>query len=52
LARKSREADKVVVVKSAPDTAYDQWIRVSQAIDDAGGILTLELASERTITID
>lgn len=52
LAAKTREVDKVVVVKSAPETPYDQWIRVSQAIDDAGGILTLELASERTITIE
>ena len=41
-----------MVVKSAPDTPYDQWIRVSQAIDTAGGILTLELKSERTISVD
>lgn len=52
LAEKKREADKVVVVKSSPDTPYEQWIRVSQAIDAAGGILTLELKSERTITVD
>ena len=52
LAAKTREADRVVVVKSASDTPYDQWIRVSQAIDIAGGILTLELASERTITVE
>jgi biopolymer transport protein ExbD len=52
LATKTRDADRVVVVKSASDTPYDQWIRVSQAIDTAGGILTLELASERTITVE
>jgi biopolymer transport protein ExbD len=52
LAKKKRPADKVVVVKSSPDTTYEQWIRVSQAIDAAGGILTLELASERTITVE
>ena len=52
LAELQREADRVVVVKSAPDTPYDQWIRVSQAIDEAGGILTLELKSERTVTVD
>lgn len=52
LAAKTREVDKVVVVKSAPETTYDHWIRVSQAIDQAGGILTLELASDRTITVE
>ena len=52
LAGREREEDRVVVVKSAPDTPYDQWIRVSQAIDEAGGILTLELKSERTVTVD
>ncbi|BCX49277.1 hypothetical protein HAHE_31850 [Haloferula helveola] len=52
LAKKTREVDKVVVVKSTPDTTYDRWIHVSQAIDDAGGVLTLELASERTITLE
>ena len=52
LAEKQRPEDKVVVVKSAPETPYDQWIRVSQAIDQAGGVITLELTSERTITVD
>lgn len=51
LARKTREVDRVVVVKSAPDTPYDQWIRVSQVIDQAGGVITLELESERTVTV-
>ena len=52
LADKAREADKIVVVKSAPDTPYSKWILVSEAIDRAGGILTLELESERTITVE
>lgn len=52
LQAKTRPQDKVVVVKSTPDTPYDQWIRVSQAIDNAGGTLTLELESERTIIVD
>ena len=41
LQAKSRPEDKVVVVKSSADTPYDHWIRVSQAIDNAGGIITL-----------
>jgi biopolymer transport protein ExbD len=52
LQAKKRPEDKVVIVKSAPKTPYDHWIRVSQAIDDAGGVITLELESERTISVD
>lgn len=51
LAEKTREADRIVVVKSAPDTPYPTWIGVSQAIDRAGGILTLELETERRIEV-
>ncbi len=52
LKKKTREADRIVVVKSAPDTPYPIWLGVSQAIDQAGGILTLELETEKTITIE
>ena len=52
LQQKTREADRIVVVKSAPNTPYPLWIGVSQAIEQAGGILTLELESERVITVE
>ncbi len=52
LAKKTREADKVVVVKSASDTTYERWIEISQIIDQAGGTLTLEIESQQTITLD
>lgn len=51
LKQKNREADRIVVVKSAPETPYPVWISVSQAIEQAGGILTLELESEKTINV-
>jgi biopolymer transport protein ExbD len=51
LQTKTREQDRIVVVKSAPDTSYPVWINVSRAIDNAGGILTLELESEKTILV-
>lgn len=51
LSKKNREADRIVVVKSAADTPYPVWLNVSQAIDQAGGILTLELESEETINV-
>ena len=52
LAEKQRDADRIVVVKSAPDTPYPTWMKVSQAIDNAGGVLTLELEATKTITVD
>ena len=52
LQTRKRAEDKVVVVKSAATTQYDHWIRVSQAIDQAGGTIALEMQSERTITVD
>ncbi len=51
LQQKTREADRIVVVKSAPETPYPTWIHVSSAIDLAGGIITLELESQRTINV-
>ena len=51
LKAKTREADRIVVVKSAPNTPYPLWLAVSQSIDAAGGILTLELESEKTINV-
>lgn len=51
LKQKTREVDRIVVVKSAPDTPYPVWIAVSQAIAQAGGVLTLELETEKTIDV-
>ncbi|HBE98258.1 MAG TPA: biopolymer transporter ExbD [Verrucomicrobiales bacterium] len=52
LKQKTRDADRIVTVKSAPNTPYPVWIRVSQAIKQAGGILTLELESDRIINVE
>ena len=52
LKQKTRETDRIVVVKSSPDTPYPLWIAVSQAIEQAGGILTLELETERVINVE
>jgi biopolymer transport protein ExbD len=51
LQQKTKEADRIVVVKSSPDTPYPTWIRVSRIIEQADGILTLELESNRTIQV-
>lgn len=52
LKQKSREADRIVVVKSSPDTPYPTWVKVSQVINQAGGILTLELESRQTVNVE
>jgi len=52
LSRKTRDADRIVTVKSSPDTPYPIWIKVSQAIERAGGIITLELESDRVISVE
>jgi biopolymer transport protein ExbD len=48
LAQKKREVDKVVVVKSKPDTPYEIWIEVAAYIKEAGGIITLQLEEQQT----
>lgn len=52
LSKKTRNEDRIVTVKSAPNTPYPLWIKISQIIEQAGGILTLELASDRVISVE
>ena len=51
LAGRSQAGDKVVVVKSEPDTPYSHWIFVTSVIEDAGGIVTLQLEEEREVEV-
>lgn len=51
LAGKSRPEDRVVIVKSADDVPYHAWIEVTSQIEDAGGIITLQLEEERTVDV-
>ena len=51
LSKKTRDEDRIVTVKSAPNTPYPLWIKISQVIEQAGGILTLELESDRIISV-
>lgn len=44
--------DRVVILKSTPQTPYSRWIAISQIINDAGGMLTLEVTEEKTITTE
>ncbi|MCE9603632.1 MAG: biopolymer transporter ExbD [Planctomycetia bacterium] len=49
LSSKTKQEDRVVVVKSSKDTPYDQWIFYTGLIGDAGGIVTLQLEEEQTV---
>lgn len=51
LAGKSQPDEKVVVVKSDADTPYNQWILVTSLIEDAGGVVTLQMEEEREVQV-
>ena len=50
LAAKTTPEDKVVVVKSTGDVPYHVWIAATGVIGEAGGIVTLQLEEEQTVT--
>ena len=39
---KVRQEDRVVVVQSKPDTPYSHWVIVTEMIEQAGGIVTIQ----------
>jgi biopolymer transport protein ExbD len=49
LAAKTKPEDKIVVVKSRPDTPYDRWILYSGWITEAGGTVTVQIEEEQTV---
>ncbi len=51
LAGKTRPEDRVVIVKSADDVPYHHWIDVTSQVEEAGGIITLQLEEERQVEI-
>lgn len=52
LAGKASESDRVVVVKSSSQTPYEFWIDMTRLIEEAGGIVTLELEESETVVIE
>jgi biopolymer transport protein ExbD len=48
---KRTQEEKIVVVKSGDDVEYAHWIAITSQIEDAGGIITLQLEEERTVTV-
>jgi biopolymer transport protein ExbD len=48
---RSRPEERVVVVKSKPDVPYKHWIDATTRIEDAGGIITLQIEEEREVQV-
>lgn len=48
---RSRPEERIVVVKSSPDTPYDHWIDVTGWIEDAGGVITLQMEESREVSV-
>ena len=46
LLNKVRDEDRVVIVKSEPNTPYSRWIKFTELIEQAGGIITIQTEEE------
>ncbi|MBM3982279.1 MAG: biopolymer transporter ExbD [Planctomycetes bacterium] len=51
LAKKGKPEERIVEVKTAKDTPYAHWIKVTSAIEDAGGIVTLQVEVDREVIV-
>ena len=48
---KKKVEERVVLVKSAKDTPYEHWIRVTTLIEEAGGVTTLQMEEEQQVQV-
>ena len=51
LADKTRDEDKIVAVKSRKEVPYSHWMQVTGIIEDAGGVITLQIEEEQTVIV-
>jgi biopolymer transport protein ExbD len=51
LANKVRPEDRVVVVKSKPETPYHHWIKYTTLIEEAGGMITVLREEEVEVSV-
>ena len=50
-ANKTRPEDRIVVVKSKTDTPYHHWIKVTELIEQAGGVITIQREEEQQVML-
>lgn len=48
---RTRPEERIVVVKSTPDTPYDHWIQYTGLIEAAGGVITLQMEESREVSV-
>ena len=51
LQNKPRPEDKVVVIKSTPNTPYSHWIAITALVQDAGGNITIQREEQQTVAV-
>ena len=51
LRNKKMVEERVVLVKSAKDTPYEHWIKITAWIEQAGGVTTLQIEEETQVTV-
>jgi biopolymer transport protein ExbD len=48
---KTKPEERMVVVKSAGDTTYGHWIRVTALIEEAGGLVALQVEESQNVVV-
>jgi biopolymer transport protein ExbD len=48
---KTRAEDRVIIVKSKADTPYHHWVTVTEKIESAGGIVTIQTEEEQQVVV-
>ena len=48
---RTRDEDRVVIVKSAKDVPYHHWIAITEMIEEAGGIITILKEEEQQVRV-
>ena len=52
LADKARDENKIVAVKSRKEVAYSHRMDITGIIEDAGGVITLQLEETQTVKVE
>ncbi len=51
LRNKKKVEERVVLVKSAKDTPYEHWIKITAWVEQAGGVTTLQMEEEQQVQV-
>ena len=51
LAGKTQPQERMVVIKSNKDVPYHNWVRVTALIEQAGGVVALQIEEDREVVV-